>query len=71
MTPHNLNSVQWTQSVGYSRQACARVFRDGGSPTDALSAFGLEAGDIASSDWSRAVELIASALCQRPMSLAA
>ena len=71
MTPHNFNPVQWTQSLGYSRQACARVFRDGGSPTDALSAFGLEAGEVTGSDWSRAVELIASALCQRPMNLAA
>lgn len=71
MTPHNINSVQWTQSLGYSRQVCARVFRDGGSPADALSAFGLDASDGPGQDWSRAVELIASSLCQRPMSLAA
>lgn len=71
MTPNNVNPVHWTQSLGYSRQACARVFRDGGSPADALKAFGLDASDIAGQDWSRAVDLIASALCHRPLSMAA
>ena len=71
MTPNHINSVQWTQAVGYSRQACARVFRDGGSPGDALTAFGIEAGDVASTEWSRAVDLIATALCKRPLALAA
>ena len=71
MTPNHINSVAWTQAIGYSRQACARVFRDGGSPTDALAAFGLDAGDIGSSEWSRAVDLIANALCKRPLALAA
>lgn len=71
MTPNNVNPVQWTQSLGYSRQACARVFRDGGSPADALQAFGLDAADIAGGDWSRAVDIIASALCHPPLSMAA
>ena len=71
MTPNHINSVQWTQAIGYSRQACARVFRDGGSPADALAAFGLDAGDIAASEWSRAVDLIATSLCQRPLAMAA
>lgn len=71
MTPNHINSVQWTQAVGYSRQACARVFRDGGSPADALSAFGLETGDTLPGDWSRAVDLIATSLCKRPLALAA
>jgi len=71
MTPNHINSVQWTQAVGYSRQACARVFRDGGSPVDALTAFGLLSDDIAHHDWSRAVDLIATSLCKRPLALAA
>jgi len=76
MTPHNINPVQWTQTLGYSRQACARIFRDGGTAGEALSAFGLHADEITDNDWSRAVDMIASALCQRPqghagMSLAA
>jgi hypothetical protein len=71
MTPNHINSVQWTQAVGYSRQSCARVFRDGGSPADALSAFGLDADGVADTDWSRAVDMIATALCKRPLAMAA
>ena len=33
MFPRHLNSVQWEQALGYARQACARIFRDGGSPS--------------------------------------
>lgn len=62
--PRNINPAHWHQSVGYARQACARVFRDGGSPPEAVAAFGVKAdGPV---DWSRAVEVIAEALCARP-----
>jgi hypothetical protein len=59
----HVNSVQWEQAVGYARQACARIFRDGGSPRAALMAFGLSAE---TSDWSTAVERIALVLCASP-----
>jgi hypothetical protein len=71
MTPNHINSVQWTQAIGYSRQACARVFRDGGSCVDALAAFGIETDDVASSEWARAIDLIATCVCKRPLALAA
>ena len=71
MTPNHVNPVQWAQATGYSRQSCARVFRDGGTAVDALAAFGLDADDIAPSDWSRVVDLIASFLCHRPLARAA
>jgi hypothetical protein len=61
MSPHHVNSVQWQQAMGYARQACARIFRDGGSPTEACRAFGLKAEPPA--DWSTAVDRIALALC--------
>jgi hypothetical protein len=61
MSPHHVNSVQWQQTMGYARQACARIFRDGGSPTEACRAFGLTAEPTA--DWSVAVDRIALALC--------
>ena len=70
MSPNNINSVQWTQALGYSRQSCARVFRDGGSPADALAAFGVEPDDT-EIDWSRTVDKIANILCKRPLALAA
>jgi hypothetical protein len=61
MSPQHINSVQWQQAMGYARQACARIFRDGGGPVDACRAFGL-AGEPAA-DWSIAVDRIALALC--------
>jgi hypothetical protein len=62
MSPRYINPVQWQQSIGYARQACARLFRDGGTSADALAAFGV-IGAEPTSDWSTAVERIAHALC--------
>ena len=52
-----------------ARQACARVFRDGGLPIDALVEFGLlTTGDVASDqfhmqlDWAQAVRIITASL---------
>jgi hypothetical protein len=61
MSPHRINSVQWQQATGYARQVCARIFRDGGTPTEACRAFGLLAEPAA--DWSIAVDRIAQVLC--------
>lgn len=71
-TPTYINPVQWQQSLAFARQECARVFRDGGTPTDALAAFGLsrEAAE-GQADWARVVEQIASELCAHPVRLAA
>ena len=62
MTPRHINSVQWQQAMGYARQACARIFRDGGAPADAAKAFGLSPAE-AVTDWSIAVDRIAQSLC--------
>ncbi len=67
--PQNVNPILWNQSVGYARQICARIFRDGGSPADAVVAFEI-AGEKAT-DWSKAVELIAEALSSAPTKRAA
>ncbi len=69
MSPHHVNPAQWQQAMGYARQACARIFRDGGSPTEACSAFGLKGEPAA--DWSIAVDRIALALCAPPLRKAA
>jgi hypothetical protein len=61
MLPRHINSLQWQQAMGYARQACARIFRDGGNPTEACRAFGLNAEPAA--DWSIAVDRIAQVLC--------
>lgn len=60
--------AQWHQAVGVARQACARIFRDGGRPVDAVRAFGLPA-EV--DDWSKAVALIAQSLCVAPLRRAA
>ena len=41
MSFNHVNPLQWHQAVGVARQSCARFFRDGGAPADALLAFGL------------------------------
>lgn len=58
--PQHINPVHWNQSLGYARQACARIYRDGGSAADALKAFGIAPPKAI--DWSRAVELLAEHL---------
>jgi len=71
MTPDYINPVAWNQAIGLARQSCARIFRDGGTPADALAAFGLAASDAAHLDWTRAVSTIARMLCAPAVSKAA
>jgi len=70
MSPHHVNPLQWHQAVGIARQSCARVFRDGGTPTDALKAFGVSA-DERVAQWDKAVDAIAEVLCAAPVKRAA
>jgi hypothetical protein len=65
----HINSVQWEQAVGYARETCARIFRDGGSPRAALGTFGLSIAEPV--DWSTAVDRIALVLCATPRRKAA
>lgn len=71
MSFNHINPLQWHQALGVARSSCARFFRDGGSPADALRAFGLSTDERAAKDWSRAVEAIAECLCAVPMKRAA
>lgn len=75
MTPDHVNPIQWTHAMGVARQACARIFRDGGTPADALAQFGVteaaRQGAQAGADWSRTVETIAQSLCAVPVRRAA
>lgn len=67
--PDHLSPIQWHQAVAVSREQCARIFRDGGSPDDALVAYGLKHERDAT--WERAVDLIAAGLCSHPIKRAA
>ncbi len=60
--PSNISPVQWDQALGLARQSCARVFRDGGSPPDALGLYGLKPG-ARGETWDRAISVIAQTLC--------
>jgi hypothetical protein len=73
MSRDHINPLQWHQAIGLARQSCARIFRDGGTPADALAAFGLaRASGERSADWSKVVEIIAEGLCaQQSLSHAA
>ena len=71
MGPGHVNPLQWHQAVGVARQSCARFFRDGGSPADALAAFGLASEAQTSGDWGKTVEAIAQVLCATPVRRAA
>ena len=71
MKPQHINSLQWHQMVGYARQCCAGVFRDGGTAADAMAMFGLDNDGDEKPDWSQAVEAIAAAMCTAPLARAA
>ncbi len=74
MGPDYINPLQWHNAMGLARQSCARVFRDGGTPGDALKAFGLRPSvpnESAEVSWDTAVARVAQALCAKPMPRAA
>ncbi len=58
MTTFSKDNAQWHHATAVARQICARVFRDGGAPADALETFGLAHIDIAS-NWRDAIDAIA------------
>jgi hypothetical protein len=67
--PDHINPIQWQQAVGVARQMSARVFRDGGTPADALVSLGLSVShDIT---WEKAVDKLAEELCAHPLPRAA
>ena len=64
MNRSHINPMQWHSALGLARQICARIFRDGGTPADALTAFGLKVAQPADDlCWSKAVDTIAERLC--------
>lgn len=66
MTMQFKDTAEWDHAAGVARQVCARVFRDGGTPGDALDAFGLAHEDV-QGNWRAAVDRIAGALCAAPV----
>jgi hypothetical protein len=60
--PSNISPVQWDQALGLARQSCARIFRDGGAPPDALGVYGIKMAGV-TADWDHAIASIAQSLC--------
>lgn len=69
--PDHISPAQWSQAMGMARQVCARIFRDGGRPADAVAAFGAMPEDADLLDWDKAVERLAGEICVAPMRRAA
>lgn len=70
-SPQHVNPIQWHHALSVSRQACGRIFADGGSPAEAVVAFGLNAASEDNLTWEKAVDKIAEELCAHPLPRAA
>jgi hypothetical protein len=57
-------STQWTEAVGRAHDYCSAIGRRGGSPIDAVRAYGLFKLDSDPADWEKAEQLIALAMCR-------
>jgi hypothetical protein len=67
LEPRHVRPQQWRQAIDVSRETCARFFRDGRSPADAVRAYGMAPSEAAG--WTGAVHAIAEAVCAGPMPL--
>jgi hypothetical protein len=67
LEPRHVRPQQWREAIDVARETCARFFRDGRSPADAVRAFGLVPSEAAG--WSGAVNAIAEAVCAGPAPL--
>jgi hypothetical protein len=70
-SPAHIDALQWHHAQLRARLSCARVFREGGHPADALLQFDVKLDDTRRLGWARAVEAITETLCQLPVKLAA
>jgi hypothetical protein len=61
LEPRHVHPLRWRQAIEVARETCARCFRDGRSPSDAVRAHGLAPPDT--DGWAHAVNLIAELHC--------
>ncbi|MFZ1103678.1 MAG: hypothetical protein WAN86_12690 [Hyphomicrobiaceae bacterium] len=59
--PRHVRPQVWRQAIDIARETCARFFRDGRSPDDAMRAYGIAASGLV--DWAYAVNVIAEIHC--------
>ena len=63
MTQNQIYSAQWTEAVGRAHSYCEAIDRRGGSPKDAVRAYGLFKLENDLSSWDKAELIIALAMC--------
>ena len=64
MMKQHVDAAQMDYATGIARQVCARVFRDGGTPADAMEVFGIAHVGV-HAGWRDAVDTIARALATK------
>jgi len=66
MKPENLTHAQWQTALVIASSVCDPIRRAGGTPADALNAFGLSDVGLTSKVWSKVHYLIATAVYRQP-----
>lgn len=60
--PFNLNPVEWELALSMARSICADIFKKGGTPADALTAYGMRRS-YSHPNWQNAIDAIAYSNC--------
>ena len=61
LEPQHVHPLRWRHAVDVSRETCARFFRDGRSPADAVRSCGLALPGATT--WAQAVNMLAELHC--------
>ncbi len=61
---NQINPSAWTEAIDRAHNYCTAIDRRGGTPTDAVRAYGLFKLDSDPSDWDKAEQIIALAMCK-------
>lgn len=59
----HIDPAEWAMAVEQARHVCARLFRDGATPADALVAMGVSPVSGNENDWATTVDKIARLVC--------
>jgi hypothetical protein len=61
LEPRHVHPLRWREAIDVARDICARFFRDGRSPADAVRSVGLTTSGAAT--WAHAVNVLAELHC--------
>lgn len=60
--PDYVNPIEWELALSMARSICADVFREGGTPKDALRTYGVRQ-TLTHPNWQTAIDIIAYSNC--------